>query len=76
MQRKRRDKSKKAGGEQTTSIATCGLITAATIFNGVLARGNIDRALVQMPAWRKVGHGLGQRTADTQIWKIGSTCIQ
>jgi hypothetical protein len=38
-----------------TSIATCGLITAATIFNGVLAGGNIDRALVQMPAWRKVG---------------------
>ena len=38
-----------------TSIATCGLITAAIIFNGVLAGGNIDRGLVQMPAWRKVG---------------------
>ena len=38
-----------------TSITTYGLITAATIFNGVLAGGNIDRALVQMPAWRKVG---------------------
>ena len=38
-----------------TSIATCGLITAAIIFNGVLAGGNIDRGLVQMPAWHKVG---------------------
>jgi hypothetical protein len=26
-----------------------------TIFNGVLAGENIDRGLVQMPAWRKVG---------------------
>ena len=38
-----------------TSIITYGLITAATILNGFLAGGNIDRALVQMPAWRKVG---------------------
>ena len=30
------------------SIATCGLITAATIFSGVLAGGNLDRGLVQM----------------------------
>lgn len=31
------------------------LITAAIVLNGFLAGGNIDRALVQMPAWRKVG---------------------
>ncbi|HYC19361.1 MAG TPA: hypothetical protein VEF35_01910 [Candidatus Bathyarchaeia archaeon] len=31
------------------------LIAAAIILNGFLAGGNIDRALVQMPAWRKIG---------------------
>lgn len=37
------------------SLITYGLIIAATILNGFLAGGNVDRAIVQMPAWRKVG---------------------
>jgi hypothetical protein len=31
------------------------LATAATIIGGALAGGNIDRSLVQMPAWKRVG---------------------
>jgi hypothetical protein len=31
------------------------LLTAATVLDGLLAGLNVDRALVQMPAWRKVG---------------------
>ncbi len=31
------------------------LILAATVFDGLLAGMNVDRALVQMPAWRQVG---------------------
>jgi hypothetical protein len=32
-----------------------GLIIAATVLHGLLAGGNVDRALVQMPAWRRTG---------------------
>ena len=32
-----------------------GLIIAATIINGLLAGGNVDRALVAMPAWHHTG---------------------
>lgn len=35
--------------------AARGLATAATIVGGALAGGNIDRSLVQMPAWKRVG---------------------
>jgi hypothetical protein len=38
-----------------TSLATYGFIIVAIILNGLLAGGNIDRAFVQMPAWRKTG---------------------
>ena len=34
---------------------TRGLIVAATIFDAVLAGTDVDRLLVQMPAWRDVG---------------------
>jgi hypothetical protein len=32
-----------------------GLIIAATIINGLLGGGNVDRALVAMPAWHQTG---------------------
>ena len=32
-----------------------GLMIAGAIINGFLAGGNVDRALVAMPAWRHVG---------------------
>lgn len=38
-----------------TYIVTYGLLVVATIFNGFLAGGNVDRTFVQMPAWSKVG---------------------
>src|SRR5690349_18382546 len=38
-----------------TSAMTRGLIIAATAFSGFLAGGNMDRIVVQMPAWRRVG---------------------
>jgi hypothetical protein len=38
-----------------TTPATYALISAATVLDGFLAGGNVDRALVQMPAWRQVG---------------------
>jgi hypothetical protein len=31
------------------------LLIAATLVNGLLASGNINRGLVDMPAWRRVG---------------------
>jgi hypothetical protein len=31
------------------------LVMIATILNGFLAGGNIDRMVVQMPAWRRIG---------------------
>jgi hypothetical protein len=34
---------------------TARLIVAAALVNGVLASGNINRALVDMPAWRQTG---------------------
>ena len=34
---------------------TLGLMSAAALINGLLAGGNVDRALVAMPAWRHVG---------------------
>jgi len=37
------------------SATTRGLLIAAAVFGGVLAGGNIDRALVAMPAWERVG---------------------
>ena len=39
--------------ESASLFATHGLITAAIILNGFPAGGNIDWALVQLPAWRK-----------------------
>lgn len=38
-----------------TSTWILGLTVAAAIVNGLLAGGNVDRALVAMPAWREVG---------------------
>ena len=38
-----------------TSLSTYGLLSVATILNGLLAGGNTDRAFVEMPAWRKTG---------------------
>jgi hypothetical protein len=38
-----------------TSLAIYGFLAVAAILNGLLAGGNIDRAFVQMPAWRKTG---------------------
>ena len=35
--------------------ATRRLLIAATLVNGLLASGNINRGLVDMPAWRQVG---------------------
>lgn len=37
------------------SATTRWLLVAATLFGGVLAGGNIDRAFVAMPAWEQVG---------------------
>ncbi len=37
------------------SLLTQGLLIAATALNGLLAGGNVERALVHMPAWRQVG---------------------
>ncbi len=38
-----------------TSLVTYELLAVAIILNGFLAGLNIDRAFVQMPAWRKTG---------------------
>jgi len=38
-----------------TSTWILGLTVAAAVVNGLLAGGNVDRALVAMPAWREVG---------------------
>jgi hypothetical protein len=38
-----------------TGVWMLGLIIAATILNGLLAGGNVDRALVAMPAWHQTG---------------------
>jgi hypothetical protein len=38
-----------------TSAVTIGLTVAATALGGVLAGGSLDRAAVQLPAWRRVG---------------------
>lgn len=38
-----------------TSSRIRGLITAATALGAILAGGNVDRHLVQMPAWKRVG---------------------
>ena len=38
-----------------TSLPTEGLVIDATVLHGFLAGGNAVRALVHMPAWRKVG---------------------
>jgi hypothetical protein len=38
-----------------TSAITRKLIIAATLIDGILASGNINRAFVDMPAWRHVG---------------------
>ena len=38
-----------------TSTIFYGSLAAATVLDGFLAGGNVDRALVQMPAWRHVG---------------------
>ncbi len=43
------------GGYFLTEILTWGVLTVATIFGAFLAGGNLDRIVVQMPAWRKVG---------------------
>jgi hypothetical protein len=37
------------------SFVTRGFVVAATVLGGILAGFNVDRALVQMPAWRHVG---------------------
>jgi hypothetical protein len=37
------------------SSLTIGLVITATVLGGFLAGGNVDRALVHMPAWRRVG---------------------
>src|SRR5438876_4021698 len=37
------------------SIWILGLTVAAAVVNGLLAGGNVDRALVAMPAWHEVG---------------------
>jgi hypothetical protein len=44
--------------ERMTSLATVGLTAAAAALGGVLAGGSLDRALVQLPAWRRVGSRL------------------
>jgi hypothetical protein len=38
-----------------TSAVTIGLTVAASALGGVLAGGSLDRAAVQLPAWRRVG---------------------
>jgi hypothetical protein len=37
------------------STRTWALLVAATVLSGLLAGGNVDRALVAMPAWEQVG---------------------
>ncbi|HEY3202086.1 MAG TPA: hypothetical protein VGL03_00355 [Thermoanaerobaculia bacterium] len=37
------------------SVTTSDLVIAATVFGGILAGGNVDRVVVQMPAWRHMG---------------------
>ena len=37
------------------SARTRALLIAATVLSGLLAGGNVDRAIVAMPAWEKVG---------------------
>jgi hypothetical protein len=37
------------------ALIILGLIVAATVFAGLLAGANVDRVVVQMLAWRKVG---------------------
>ena len=38
-----------------TSTVTCILITLATFFGGIVAGFSVNRALVDMPAWRALG---------------------
>ncbi len=38
-----------------TGILTWGFLTVATLFGAFLAGGNLDRIVVQMPAWRHEG---------------------
>jgi len=38
-----------------TSSLVLGLNLGATVLDGLLAGGNVDRIIVQMPAWRRVG---------------------
>ena len=48
-----------SGGREDESIMisarTRALLIAATVLSGLLAGGNVDRAIVAMPAWEKVG---------------------
>jgi len=37
------------------SRITHGLVVGATVLGGILAGGNVERAIVHMPAWRHVG---------------------
>ena len=43
------------GEYSMTSSLVLGLILGAAILDGFLAGGNVDRIIVQMPAWRRVG---------------------
>ena len=43
------------GGGQMASSVTRVLIITATTFSGFLAGANMDRIVIQMPAWRRVG---------------------
>ena len=38
-----------------TTVSLRRLVTTAALLNGILANGNINRALVDMPAWRQTG---------------------
>src|SRR5689334_22437066 len=37
------------------SVVALALLVTATIVSGLLAGGNLDRAVIAMPAWRRIG---------------------
>lgn len=50
------------------SLITEALLIAATLLHGFLAGGNVERALVHMPAWRKLGpHVVSWRNCEMSV---------
>jgi hypothetical protein len=58
------------------SARTRALLIAATVLSGLLAGGNVDRAIVAMPAWEQVGAAAwAEFSRHTLIWAMVLSCI-